>query len=408
MKTEKIIQKERSKAINIVAGQPESLRITQDVKSTVRIYQNGYIGVEGRLGEADFEEMTQAATKKLARKIPYVETHDEGKQLHIDTTKDILPEKEFIPTISRLLKRLTEENPDFLFSNKVYMTRAENTYADSDGADFAYIGNNLCFSLVIKYKGSANIFDEGFMVNSDYYDEDEICRDIKMKCDAFLRQLPHVDGEEVTVIGDLEPISYMLSELRADLYYSDASLFKEKHGEKIFDEKFSMLIDRTPGKSTLCPFFDREGVVNPDYKSYIIRNGVLEGFFTTKKTAAQYNTKNLGSADGEYDSVPSNGHAGIAIEHTAESLGELVKGKAVYLSVCSGGDMTPSGDISLPTIVAYLYEDGKLLGRLPEFTVTANLSDILGKNFIGFCDKGLFSFGKNKYLVYKARLVNKK
>ena len=58
--------------------------------------------------------------------------------------------------------------------------------------------------------------------------------------------------------------------------------------------------------------------------------------------------------------------------------------------------------------MAYLYEDGKLAGKLPEFTVTGNLFDIFGKDFIGVCKKGFYSFGKNKYFVYKAKIVNKK
>ena len=92
---------------------------------------------------------------------------------------------------------------------------------------------------------------------------------------------------------------------------------------------------------------------------------------------------------------------------TAQNLSELVKGKAVYLSNTGGGDMTTSGEISIPAIVAYLYEDGKLIGKLPEFTVTGSIFDILGKNFIGIAERGLFEFGKRKYMVYKAKLVNK-
>ena len=69
--------------------------------------------------------------------------------------------------------------------------------------------------------------------------------------------------------------------------------------------------------------------------------------------------------------------------------------------------MTPSGDISLPSIVSYLYDSGKLVGRLPEFTVTGNIFDILGKDFVGVTQNGLYEFGRFKYMVYKAKLVNK-
>ena len=70
--------------------------------------------------------------------------------------------------------------------------------------------------------------------------------------------------------------------------------------------------------------------------------------------------------------------------------------------------MTPSGDISMPSIVSYLVEDGQIVGKLPEFTVCGNIFDILGKDFIGVTDKGFFSFGRQNYFVYKAKIVNKK
>ena len=133
----------------------------------------------------------------------------------------------------------------------------------------------------------------------------------------------------------------------------------------------------------------------------------MEKLITCKKSAAQYSTDNLGAAVASYNGVPQAGANGLSVMTTAESLSELVKGKAIYLSNTGGGDMTTSGDISMPSIVSYLYENGKLVGKLPEFTVTGNLFDILGKDFIGVTENGLNVFGKHKYFVYKAKLVNK-
>ena len=139
----------------------------------------------------------------------------------------------------------------------------------------------------------------------------------------------------------------------------------------------------------------------------MIKNGVLQTLVTTKKSAIQYDTANLGSASASYNGVPQAGMGGFDVTSTAENLAQLIKGKTIFLSNTSGGDMTPSGDISMPSIVSYLFEDGKLLGKLPEFTITGNLFDILGKDFIGVCEHGLYEFGRRKYFVYKAKLVNK-
>lgn len=407
MKTEKIINKSSSKCINVVANHVESLRINNDVENTIRVYDNGMIGVEGCLGTADFEQMEKSATAKLAQGIAYPETHDKPIVASIDACKKILSEQEFVGKIEKLLTRLEKENPQFLFNNKIKLDESYNSYSNSDGSDLQYKGNQFICSLTIKFKGSANIMDESYGCESDYFDEDQICRDVKLICDAYLNTIPQVEEDEVTVIGDFEPLQYAISHFIADMYYNKASMFDGKLGQKLFNDKLNVTLNRDPKRQINLKFFDTEGVVNPDYTNYIVKNGVFEHTITCKKSAAQYGTEVIGASGAGYNDVPSITFAGLDITPTADSLSQIVKGKAVYISVTSGGDMTPSGDFSLPVMSAYLYEDGKLLGRLPEFAVSGNLYDVAGKDFIGVVESGLFKFGRHSHFVYKAKLANK-
>lgn len=407
MKVERLIYKTSNKCINVVAGKVESLRVNNSTENTVRVYDNGCVGVEGCLGEANFDTLTQKAAAKLSQGIAYPETHEQPQSLYFDTTMSILSEDTLIPKISHLLHRLSGENPEFLFSNKIMLNSSESRYESNDGVTYRYKGNQFVISLTIKHKGSANIMDESYGCESDSFNESLICYDVKHKCDAFLRRLPHVEDDVVTVIGNYEPIQYALQHFIADMYFNNASLFAGKLGKKLFNKKLNMAVNRNPTQQINLEFFDAEGVVNKNYVNYIVKKGVLEKLITCKRSAAQYNTDNLGSASASYNGVPNIGLGGFEVENTADTLADLVKGKAIYLSVTSGGDMTTSGDISMPTMVAYLYENGRLLGRLPEFTVSVNLLELLNDGFVGVCDNGLFKFGKHKYFVYKARLVNK-
>lgn len=408
MKKETIVYSCSDRCINIVAGEVESLRINNDLTNTVRVYDGGNIGVEGKLGNADLDQLTQAATAKLAQSIAYPETHDQPLVMHVDATKPIFDPHDFVPATAKLLKRLSEENPDFLFNNKVQLNSSQTHYTNSDGTDLLYKGNQYLISLSIKYKGSANIMDEFYGCESDYFDEDQIAADVKQQCDAFLNKLPQIEEDEVTVIGDIEPLQYAVQHLLAEMYFNNASIFNGKLGQKVFSDKFSLLIDTDPSRQINLNFFDAEGVVNKDFTHYLVEDGVLKRLITCKKTAAMYNTENLGSASAPYNGVPTLGAAGFTVKKTPKTLAELASGKALYLSVTSGGDMTPSGDVAMPALVAYLVEDGKLVGRLPEFTVTANLFDIFGDGYIGTTEHGFYTFGRHSYCVYKAKLVNKK
>ena len=407
MKTEKLISKESNRCLNVTANKVESLRINISSQNTFRIYDNGCIGVEGSLGEADWDALQQGAAAKLAQGIQYPETHGVRRSLTADSTVHIFDEKDFIPKISRLLDRLAEENPKFLFSNKVQLNSSEDIYENSDGERYVYRGNQFLLALAIKLKGSPNIMDESYDCESNCFDEDAICRDVKVICDAFLNKLPQVAEDEVTVIGGFEPLQFAVQHLIADMYFNNASLFAGKMGTKLFNDKLTIEINRNPAEQINLPFFDAEGVVNDNYVNYIVRNGVLERLLTCKRSAAMYDTENIGSASANYNGVPNIGAGGFDVADTAENLSKLVKGKAVYITNTSGGDMTPGGDISLPVMSAYLYDNGKLLGKLPEFTVTGNIFRLLGEDFVGVTENGLFGFGKHKYLVYKAKLVNK-
>ena len=72
-----------------------------------------------------------------------------------------------------------------------------------------------------------------------------------------------------------------------------------------------------------------------------------------------------------------------------------------------GGDATPSGDVSVPCMTAYLYQDGKLQGRLPGLSIGGNVFSLFGEGFMGVADNGIFSYGNRKHVVFKAKLVNK-
>lgn len=406
MKTEKLVSETSNRSLNISANEVTSLRINESRENTVRVYKDGFIGVEGRLGNADFADMEKAATQKLSQGIAYPETHDEVLQLDIDVEKEIISEKEFVAKIKRLVARLSQENPEFLFSNKIKLCKSALSYENSDGTLLHYKGNEFVCSLVIKHKSSANIMDESYYATSTYYNEEQICHDVKLICDAFLQKLPQLDADEITVIGDIDPIGYAVNQMIADLYFNHASLLEGKLGQKIFNDKLTVMVDRRPENKFNTAFFDAEGVVNQNFHKALVQNGTFQRLLTCKKSAQKYGVENSGSAYAEYTDVPDIG-GGLTVESTAKDLANLVEGDAVYISETSGGDMTASGDISLPVMVGYLYRGGKLVGRLPEFAVSVNMFDLLGANFVGVTEKGLFEFGKQKHLVYKVKMVNK-
>ena len=407
-KLEIIKKKQSSICINVTNGNANSLRIKNDEWTSVRVYDGIFIGVAGKEGKADVEDLKNKAKTNLKRGVPYVNTQEKPVYKSINTKKDIICKDKFLDKVKEVISKITEQNPNFIISGKEYLFEKSSSYENSFGSNLSYDGNSLEYSILFKHKNSANIFDGGFSSEGNYDFSEEFIKDVKTVCDTFNKNLPTIEDDEVTVLLETSYFTYALRHFLADVYCNNASLFNGKLGEKIFSEKLSAVIDRRPTKQLNLEYFDTEGVINEDYLGYIIKDGVFRNVLTTKNTASQYSVENLGSAEAGHSDVPQASAIGFNLLPSNDSAKDLLKNeKAIFVVMASGGDMTPDGTLSLPVQVAYLYENGEFKGKLPEFTLTANFSDIFGENLLGVCKNDLFLSPQPNLIVSKMRVVNK-
>lgn len=410
MRIEKLTKKSKEVCVNITNGVADSLRIKNVSTATVRAYDNGFIGIAGKMGDADFETLEKEAKENLLRGIPYPDKPEKPLDKSINARKCIVSDKDFLPFVTEAARRIADENPSFIIGGKAYLYDVETGYSDGN-RNLKYAGNSCDFGIIFKDKKSANIMDGSISISGDCFVGEDFFKDVKLKLDCFLNVLPHVKGDKVKVIAGVEVMFYILQHFVADVYCNNASLLNGKSGTKVFSEKLSAMCDRTPEKTLLTPFYDTEGVVNEDYKAYLVKNGVMERLLTTKYTSDKYGVENIGNAGAEYAGAPSVSAIGFDIERTADSLEELIgEDEAIYLDITSGGDMTPDGNISLPVQLAFLYKGGKIVGRLPEFSLCGNMFDIFGKDYTGATSLGSIfkSLYRDTVIVTEMNVVNKK
>ena len=81
--------------------------------------------------------------------------------------------------------------------------------------------------------------------------------------------------------------------------------------------------------------------------------------------------------------MPTLGFNRFYAEPPAPTLRALVPGRAIYIVMTSGGDITPDGHFAAPVQMSYLMENGRLVGRLPELNIGGNFGDLLGGDYIG-------------------------
>lgn len=383
MKKEFIKKTEHSVTLNVTAGKIDSFREIEKTTGTVRVYENGCIGVAGCIGEPDEEELTGKAKEALAFGIPYPENLEgplEKEEIH---DEEIIPVAEFIPTMQHMLDRLAELCPKFALSNKISMSRSRTEYTNSLGRRLISCGRSLDISLLAQNRGSGNLVDSGFGWSGDDFDEETLLKEFKREYDAFYRPADIEPGRYPILIEPAQLLYRYLNHFVGDLYAAGASLLSGKLGEKVFSDKLTLKADMNLETAPDGCFFDAEGCVAPDMRPTLIENGVLKGLMTTKKTSAAYGLPNIGTASAAYDGVPDMSMDNIYAEPTAPSLKELVPGKAVLVLIAMGGDATPEGHFATPVQLAFLMENGELIGRLPDITISGDFFDLLGKDYVG-------------------------
>ena len=411
MNKEYIVNKSSEITLNITDGKVDSFREIDERTNTVRVYEEGKIGVAGALGEVDFAMLEQKAIEKLADGIPYASTLNQGVKKQIINENPVVDKQKLLPLAKRLAKKVATECPRFLINGKVQLSENSGSYKNSADTDLAYKNSNLSVFFQVKDKDSSNIADAYYGASVGRYGksvEDKIVADVKNLHDAFFSEkivLP--DGEYPVILEGIDVLQHIFKDFIAEYYVSGGSLINGKAGEKVFNDKLSVYVDRNPKTSRSASFYDAEGEIARNYRAPLIEKGVVKGIINNKNTSAMFGLPLSKMAGSSYDGVPSIAAPGVYIESTAHNLKELLGDKkAIWIAISSGGDITTEGVIGMPVMLAFLVENGEIKGRVSDFNASGNVFEMLGEGFIGVSKKNIMSASETEMLVVNMNIIN--
>lgn len=376
---EKYILKNREINLSISGGEISSVIKKDITQSACRVYDQGFIGVAGKLGEADPELMEQAV-ENLKLQIPYEAQATEGKVRREDWAAQAMdgesPAAEnpqsFLREVQEVLEILKKEYPQLIFGNKVRLSQLSRYLCNDAGTDLFFSDRLVSWELLVKHTQSVNVFDDFLAYTVRSLNRQAFLKEAREHLDAFLNpvSLPDPDSsQDSSPEGRLLPVilspmafgGFLIENLDALAFGHGTSFFNGKLGQKLFDEKFSFYVDRS-SDSLGTAFFDAEGSTCENDRNYLIKDGVLQKPFADKKLAKEFGYENTATAGGAYDSVPSNTDTCFTVESSGRTLRELIGEKdGIYISVMSGGDFTSEGNFASPVQTAFLYRGGKLV-----------------------------------------------
>lgn len=384
---EKYIKKSNEITINILQSKIKSIRKKNIIKTGIRVYKDGFIGIAGGVGDIDEAELEKQAIENLKLEIPYPYEPSTGNKMEVDYTKDVPCNEEFVEEVEKLLETLRKEYPDFIFSNNIGIEEIETQLSNNKGLDLSSKDRMVIAEIIIKEKKSVNVFDAFSMFGDRIYNGEQILTNTREILNAYINkvELPSVGTMPVVFLeGDFLPFQKLIIELNGYKVGTGASLFTDFIGEKKFNENFTLYQSAEEEDKTTVQFFDAEGVVNEGLRYPLIENGKIITPYTDKKTADQFNLPLTGSASAAYDKVPSLTHKNYKIDSSNKTLKELLGGKLGVLSfIASGGDFSQEGIFGTPVQLSFLTDGEKLIGRLPELNLSGELYTMFGDGFKG-------------------------
>jgi PmbA protein len=380
--------------IKIADTKVESIRKKQIEENALRLYNDGFIGIAGKMGNYEEDELIKKAEKALNYKIPYDFKLTENENLSLKFGKDIISNDLLLEKTEEILEKFRTNIPQFTFSfgikkiNKIkYLKNDLKTELKSEL-------NYYSLGFLIKDKNSSNIMDS-FSGYDGFEDNFNKAYEITEKiCKTHLKNIDIKNGTYPIIFFENEglPKLKFYHDLHGMIFGSGGSIFSNKMNEKIFAENFTLYQSNNPQDNNFSHFFDSEGTFEKvGFRTALIENGILKSPYTDKKSSKLFNLPLTGSAGGEYDSVPSIIPCNFKIKNTHKSLKDILNGKkAILCHLASGGDFTSDGVFASPVQTAYLTDGESLLGKIPDINISSDIYKMYGKDYLGTCNNTLF------------------
>ena len=161
--------------------------------------------------------------------------------------------------------------------------------------------------------------------------------------------------------------------------YKGTSPMAGKIGEKLFDEKITIIDDGTIDGKFASASYDDEGV--PRRRNMLIEKGVLKSFIYDLKTAALSGVESTGNASRGLFNPPESSFTNLVIQPGETPLKDILasmdEGIIVEDLLGIGQGNIVSGAFSNPLALAFKVEKGEIIGRVKDLSIAGNIYDLL-------------------------------
>ena len=351
-------------------------------RTSFRVYKDGEAGIHYQVGQMEDSAGYAKAEENLYLHRPYPYSLESGKRKRNKIERDY-SDKDLLSIAKEGLAHICESYPQFSLSGSFSMENSCVIQTNDAGMDYENRDCHIQVSVEYKHKDSTNLCDGFFSIGQRDFSFEKLYEMADNYLGAFEKKV-ELPEDAILQIQYYDMVGSVSAHLDAELLSLGTSLLAGKMGQQVFSEDFTLTDDVSDEYCWHTPFWDGDGCVKENDRRVFIENGVPLLGYSDKRIAEKYNVPHTGNAWRSFSDVPGNGNAAMQIKRSKKTIKELLDGRlTVVLDNYSGGGFNEKGDYVMPVHHAFLCDGEKFLGSLPPFTLSSNMFDMFGKDFIG-------------------------
>lgn len=388
-----------STPVHFEANQIKAVDANESAGAALRLIKDGRVGFGSSSDLGNIDDLVGAAVETspfgAEAKFQFPSAADYPDVPLYDAAVDDVSLEEMVALGQRVIDEVRAYSDEVQVEGGVTRSTSTITLTNSRGGHVSYTrsGFRVGFEGTVIH-GEDMLFTSHSMSSvSPITDTTEIVSSIIRQLEWAKTTVP-VETKSMPVILMPKAVpSILLSPLLAGVsgkaVLQGTSPLAEKLGEKIVDERFSLIDDSTLPWIPASSPSDDEGV--PSKRLPLINNGVVGTFLYDLQTAGLAGTQSTGSGERGLGSLPGPSAGVLLVGEGERPLDELIanmdEGLIIEGLLGAGQSNVLGGDFNANVLLGYKVERGAVVGRVKNVMISGNVYTSLN-NLIAIASDG--------------------
>jgi PmbA protein len=396
--------KNKESVLTASGNKLDLIRSRNITKSGVRLFDDSGIRLSNYVGEISDVELIEMASKNenirlpLNYKYPKVKTQ-KFKALHN------FNQEEVFECFNKYFNLLKNKYSHFVFNGDCHLQELQRIlHLNDETLSVVYDSAKISFGYT--HKETGNIIDGYF---SHHFKNE---KDFETALERYFLNLNvfenvvELNPRKIPVIfqNSTQLISKFLEAARVDKYSNQLGLFKERLGEKILSEKLTLYDQMWDPEEYAFTGFSAEGEVRSELM--LLNKGVFSHLISNLHNQNKFQVSSTGNSSRQYNTNSNLGYHNVRVKKGSRSIHDIVKDldECILVEMAGGGEHTDTGFYSTPVQGGFYYKNGKLVGKIPQITLSSHINDFLGRDLIDISCDSFYGGGHLGHIVTQMKM----